>query len=225
MPIELSTRRLHSRDDKWRHRRGMSCTCPGRLEVSRGIVEAKHVTSDRHKGSAVCLTNTNSCQLNSTHMTPTNCSRITSRTSRCIRHAVYARYVPRVMFIPWILNSSHTENYLRKSALNWNIFSWSFVWKQDIGRFIVNWAKIYWGDSLTLVEHQNFVSYYDECRSEQYGTLAYRSLISLSNNCVWEIPLLQDKINRPCWWPSRNMNINCRPAMIVWKLMLILKHK
>ena len=56
----------------------MSCTCPGRLEVSRGIVEAKRVTSDRHKGSAVYLTSTNSCQLNSTHMTPTNCSRITS---------------------------------------------------------------------------------------------------------------------------------------------------
>ena len=56
----------------------MSCACPGRLEVSRGIVEAKHVTSDRHEGSAVHLTSTNSCQLNSTHMTPTNCSRITS---------------------------------------------------------------------------------------------------------------------------------------------------
>ena len=26
----------------------MSCTCPGRLEVSRGIVEAKHVTSECH---------------------------------------------------------------------------------------------------------------------------------------------------------------------------------
>ena len=68
-PAELSTRRLHSRVDKWRHRGGMSCACPGRLEVSRGIVEAKHVTSDRHKGSAVHLTNTNSCQLNSTHVT------------------------------------------------------------------------------------------------------------------------------------------------------------
>ena len=32
------------RVDKWRHRGGMSCACPGRLEVSRGIVEAKHVT-------------------------------------------------------------------------------------------------------------------------------------------------------------------------------------
>ena len=49
-----------------------------RLEVSRGIVEAKHVTSDRHSSSALNLTNTNSCQLKSTHMTPTNCSRITS---------------------------------------------------------------------------------------------------------------------------------------------------
>ena len=78
IPVELSTRRLYSRDDKWRHRGGMSCTCPGRLEVSRGIAEAKHVTSDRRKSSAVYLTNTNSCQLNSTHMTPTNCSRITS---------------------------------------------------------------------------------------------------------------------------------------------------
>ena len=108
-----------------------------------------------------------------------------SRTSRCIRHIVYARYMPRVMFIPWILNSSDTENYLRKSALNWNIFSWSFVWKQDIGRFIVNWAKAQ-RDSSMLVEHQNFVRCYDECGSEQHGTLACRSLISLSNNCVWE---------------------------------------
>ena len=56
----------------------MSCACPGRLEVSRGIVEAKHVTSGRHPSSVVDLTNTNSCQLKSTHMTPTNCSRITS---------------------------------------------------------------------------------------------------------------------------------------------------
>ena len=78
MPAELSTRRLHSRVDKWRHRGGMSCTCPGRLEVSRGIVEAKHVTSDRHSSSAADLTNTNSCQLSSAHITPTNCSRVTS---------------------------------------------------------------------------------------------------------------------------------------------------
>ena len=77
-PVELSTRRLCSGVDMWRHRGGMSCACPGRLEVSRGIVEAKHVTSDRHSSSAVDLTNTNSCQLKSTHMTPTNCSRITS---------------------------------------------------------------------------------------------------------------------------------------------------
>ena len=61
----------------------MSCTCPGRLEVSGGIAEAKHVTSDRRESSAVCLTNTNSCQLNSTHMTPTNCSRITSPCTGC----------------------------------------------------------------------------------------------------------------------------------------------
>ena len=26
----------------------LSCACPGRLEVSRGIVEAKHVTLERH---------------------------------------------------------------------------------------------------------------------------------------------------------------------------------
>ena len=36
------------------------------------------MTSERHSSSAVDLTNTNSCQLNSTHVTPTNCSRITS---------------------------------------------------------------------------------------------------------------------------------------------------
>ena len=80
MLAELSTGRLHSRVDMWRHRGGMSCACPGRLEVSGGIVEAKHVTLERHSSSAVDLdlTNTNSCQLNSTHMTPTNCSRITS---------------------------------------------------------------------------------------------------------------------------------------------------
>ena len=35
-----------------------------------------------------------------------------------------------------------------------------------------------------LVEHQNIVSYCGECRSEQHGMLACRSLISLSNNCV-----------------------------------------
>ena len=69
---------VHSRVDTWRHRGGMSCACPGRLEVSRGIVEAKHVTTGRHPSPAVDLTNTNSCQLKSTHMTPTNCSRITS---------------------------------------------------------------------------------------------------------------------------------------------------
>ena len=71
----------HSRVDKWRHRGGMSCACPGRLEVSRGIVEAKHVTSGRHPSSVVDLTNTNSCQLKSAHVTPTNCSHITSPVS------------------------------------------------------------------------------------------------------------------------------------------------
>ena len=39
-PTELSARRLCSRVDMWRHHGGMSCACPGRLEVSRGIVEA-----------------------------------------------------------------------------------------------------------------------------------------------------------------------------------------
>ena len=43
-PAELSTRRLHSRVDKWRHRGGMSCACPGRLEVSRGIRLKEKVT-------------------------------------------------------------------------------------------------------------------------------------------------------------------------------------
>ena len=46
-PAELSARRLHSRVDLWRHRGGMSCACPGRLEMSRGSVEAKHVTSQQ----------------------------------------------------------------------------------------------------------------------------------------------------------------------------------
>ena len=41
MPMELSTRRQHSRVDMWRHRGGMSCACPGRLEMSRGSAEAK----------------------------------------------------------------------------------------------------------------------------------------------------------------------------------------
>ena len=44
-PVELSTRRLHSGVDMWRHHGGMSCACPGRLEMSGGSVEAKHVTS------------------------------------------------------------------------------------------------------------------------------------------------------------------------------------
>ena len=29
----------------WRHRGGMSCACPGGLEVSRGSMESKHVMS------------------------------------------------------------------------------------------------------------------------------------------------------------------------------------
>ena len=44
MAVELSARRLCSRVDMWRRRGGMSCICPGRLEMSRGSVEAKHVT-------------------------------------------------------------------------------------------------------------------------------------------------------------------------------------
>ena len=67
--------RSHPRSPNCDH---VSCACPGRLEVSRGIVEAKHVTSGRHPSSAADLTNTNSCQLKSTHVTPTNCSRVTS---------------------------------------------------------------------------------------------------------------------------------------------------
>ena len=81
----------------WRHDGGMSCACPGRLEVSRGIVEAKHVTLERHLSSAVDLTNTNSCQLNSTNMTPTNCSRITSPCLLCaLRHSRTEGVRPRL---------------------------------------------------------------------------------------------------------------------------------
>ena len=36
------------------------------------------MTSERHWSSSVDLTHTNSCHLNSTPVTPTNCSRITS---------------------------------------------------------------------------------------------------------------------------------------------------
>ena len=43
-PAELAARRLCSGVDMWRHRGGMSCTYPGRLEVSGGIAEANHVT-------------------------------------------------------------------------------------------------------------------------------------------------------------------------------------
>ena len=42
MPVELSARTMCSRVDMWRHRGGMSCTCPARLEVSRGIMETNH---------------------------------------------------------------------------------------------------------------------------------------------------------------------------------------
>ena len=41
----------------------------------------------------------------------------------------------------WFPNSLDTKNYLRKLALNWNIFSWGFVWKQDIVRCIINWQR------------------------------------------------------------------------------------
>ena len=37
------------------------------------------MTSGRHSSSVVDLTNTNSCQLKSTHVTPTSCSRVTSK--------------------------------------------------------------------------------------------------------------------------------------------------
>ena len=43
--VLVKSRRLYSRVDLWRHRGGMSCACPGRLEMSRGSVEAKYVTS------------------------------------------------------------------------------------------------------------------------------------------------------------------------------------
>ena len=98
----------------WRHRGGMPCTCPGRLlEVSRGIVEAKHVTSDRHSSSAVDLTNTNSCQLKSTHMTPTNCSRITSQPKRLVR-------IPTNMGFPRVKIADNRERQQRvpKQSLN-----------------------------------------------------------------------------------------------------------
>ena len=91
IPVELSTRRLHSRDDKWRHRGGMSCTCPGRLEVSRGIVEAKHVTSDRRKSSAVYLTNTNSYSVEANSRSPT-LPLMTSKRQR----RIYYRRVPSI---------------------------------------------------------------------------------------------------------------------------------
>ena len=52
----------------------MCCAFPGGLEVSGGIVEENHVTLERHWSSSVDLTHANSCQLNSTPMTPPNCS-------------------------------------------------------------------------------------------------------------------------------------------------------
>ena len=65
----------------WRCRGGMSCVCPSRLEVSRGIVEENRVTLERHWSSSVDLTHANSCQLNSSPMTPTNCAHVTSPSS------------------------------------------------------------------------------------------------------------------------------------------------
>ena len=70
-------------------------------------------------------------------------------------------------------------------TMNWNIFSWSFVWKQDTVRCIATWRR-HQADSSTLIECQNQVRHHDGCGSERLGTFACRSLISLSNNCVWE---------------------------------------
>ena len=49
--VELSPGTLNSRVGLWRHCGGMLCTCPGRLEVSRGSTESNHVTSKRHWSS------------------------------------------------------------------------------------------------------------------------------------------------------------------------------
>ena len=117
-PVKLSARRLISRVDMWKHRGGMSCTCPGRLEVSRGIVEAKRVTSEQHKSSSMDLTDWNSCQLNSAPLIPTNCSRITSllhlllspqqvQTSPMI--TLWAGTVRRLLITVWMTASTFGE--------------------------------------------------------------------------------------------------------------------
>ena len=71
-PPELSARRLHSRVDMWRHRGGMSCACPGGLEMSRGSVEAKHVMSQQHWSSC------GPSELMSAHVSPLDYTQLVS---------------------------------------------------------------------------------------------------------------------------------------------------
>ena len=65
-------------------------------------------------------------------------------------------------------------------------------------------------DSSMLVEHQNLVRHCDGCRSERHGTFACRSLISLSNDCVWEcffeccLPVLRASDIGPIRLPARD---------------------
>ena len=83
---------------------GMSCACPGGLEVRRGIVEAKHVTLERHSSSAADLTNTNSCQLNWTLMTPTN-----------LRSTGFARFCHPINWPQRYWNTSLTNGFVKRS--------------------------------------------------------------------------------------------------------------
>ena len=67
----------------------MSCACPGRLEVSRGIVEANQVTLERHQRSLVDLTSSNSGQLNYSNIYHTKQSVVGGEVgSRIIRDGV-----------------------------------------------------------------------------------------------------------------------------------------
>ena len=84
------------------------CACPGRLEVSRGSVEANGVTLERHRSSSVDLTNTNSCQLNSTPLTPTNCSRITLPRMRAC-HSIR---------LSWLIHYHHISSSKRRKFNN-----------------------------------------------------------------------------------------------------------
>ena len=77
-PAELSTGMLGSRVDMWRHCAGLSCACPGRLEMSRGSVQAKHVMLQGHQSS---VDHPNSCQLMPECLTTHNWSCITSPTA------------------------------------------------------------------------------------------------------------------------------------------------